>query len=80
MKWNSPLVHNEMPQGTINSSHSSIRNGVSWLHDWLLLANAIIYSRLSQLIALRNLKNPTMKEYSAFPKACVLLEPDHQIV
>ena len=48
-----------MPQGTINSSHSSIGNWVSCLHDWLLFANAINYSQLSQLIALRNLTNPT---------------------
>ena len=32
---------------------------VSCLYNWLLLANAIIYSRLSQLIALHNLTNPT---------------------
>ena len=31
----------------------------SCLHDWLLLANVINYSRLSLLIALRNLTNPT---------------------
>ena len=59
MQWNSPLVHNGMPKGTINSSCSSIGNGVSCLHDWLLFANAINYSQLSQLIALRNLINPT---------------------
>ena len=58
-QWNSPLVHNGMPQGTINSSHSSIRNWVSCLHEWLLFANAINYSWLSQLIALRNLTNST---------------------
>ena len=49
MQWNSPLVHNGMPQGTINSSCSSIDNGDSCLHDWLLLANMINYSLLSQL-------------------------------
>ena len=59
MQWNSPLVYNGMPQGTKNSSRSSIGNWVSCLNDWLLLANAINYSRLSQLIALRNLTNPT---------------------
>ena len=48
-------------QCTINSSRSSIGNGVSCLHDWLLLANAINYSQLSQLIALRNLTNPTWR-------------------
>ena len=57
MQWNSPLVHNGIPKGTINSSHSSIRNQVSCLNDWLLFANAINYSRLPQLIALRNLTN-----------------------
>ena len=55
LQWNSPLVHNGMPQGTKNSSRSSIGNGVSCLHDWLLFANTINYSRLSQQIALRNL-------------------------
>ena len=59
LQWNKPLVHNGIPQGTINSSRSSIGNWVSCLHDWLLLANVINYSRLSQLIALRNLTNPT---------------------
>ena len=59
MQWNSPLVHNGMPQGTINSSRSSIKNSVSCLHDWSLFANTINYSRLSQLIALRNLTNST---------------------
>ena len=60
MQWNSLLVHNGMPQGTINSSCSSISNWVSCLNNWLLLANAINYSRLSQLIALHNLTNPTV--------------------
>ena len=59
MQSNSPLVHNGMPPGTMNSPRSSIGNWVSCLHDWLLLANAINYSRLSQLIALRNLTSPT---------------------
>ena len=59
MQWNSPIVHNGMPQGTISNSRSSICNRVSCLHDWLPFANAINYSRLSQLIALRNLTNPT---------------------
>ena len=59
MQWNSPLVLNGMPQSTINSSHSSTGNWVSSLHDWLLLANAINYSQLSQLIALCNLTNST---------------------
>ena len=58
MQWNSPLVHNRMPQDTINSSCSSIGNWVSCLHNWLLFANAINYSQLSQLIALRNQTNP----------------------
>ena len=31
MQWNSPLVHNGMPQGTINSSHSSTGIWVSLL-------------------------------------------------
>ena len=59
MQWNSPLVRNGMPQGTIDSSCSSIGNWVSCLHDWLLFSKAINYSRLSQLIDLRNLTNPT---------------------
>ena len=59
MQWNSQLVHNGTPQGTINSSCSSSGNWVSCLHNQLLLANAINYSRLLQLIALRNLTNPT---------------------
>ena len=59
MQWNSPLVHNGMPQGTINRSRSSMGNWVSSLHNWLLLANAINYSWLLQLIALCNLTNPT---------------------
>ena len=70
MQWNSPLVHNGMPQDTINSSHSSISNWVSCLHNWLLLANAINYSWLSQLIALRNLTNPTVPSICFF---CVVI-------
>ena len=61
MQWNSPLVHNEIPQGTINSSRSSIGNWVSCLYNWLLFANAVNYSWLSQLIALCNLINPTWR-------------------
>ena len=71
MQWNSPLVHGGMPQGPINSSRSSISNWVSCLHDWLLLANAINYSRLSPLIALRNLTNLT-SGFSNFGQAAGL--------
>ena len=66
MQRNSTPVHNGMPLGTINSSRSSIGNWVSCLHDWSLLANAINYSRLSQLIALCNLTNPT--DFDSFLK------------
>ena len=75
MQWNSPLVHNGMPQGTINSSRSSIGNWVPCLHDWLLFANAINYSQLSQLIALCNLtilQRPGMEPRSLGPLANTL--------
>ena len=68
MQWNSPLVRNGMLQGTINSSRSTIGIWISCLHDWLLLANAINYSRLSQLIALRNLTNPTPQANMSSPR------------
>ena len=77
MQWNSPLVHTGMPQGTINSSCSSVGYWVSYLRDRLLLANAINYSRLLQLIALCNLTNPTVGDFIKYTGSSNMLDGNY---